>query len=170
MKNLPSSFRSRLYIGMPFWGHITLGPSPRSRVDFAQLAKNPSWPQLFRHFGNPLLVLEFQPTKGEAVIVARRRTRVGVNDPDQLAAAIELQKRERKLVGQMVKPLEYEPGSQFSDAKTEGPKAAQVIHPSEFIAAQEAPSPPPEREISSVEYSLERDRYRKPMDFADLED
>jgi len=108
--------------------------------------------------------------KGEAVIIARRRTRVGTNDPDQLAAAMELQNRERKLVGQMVKPLDYEPGSQFPDAETEGPKAAQVIHPSEFIAAQEAPAPPPAREISSVEYTMGRDRYRKPMDFADLED
>ncbi|MGO9273697.1 MAG: integrase catalytic domain-containing protein [Terriglobia bacterium] len=107
--------------------------------------------------------------KGEAVIIAKRRTRVGVNDPDQLAAAMELQNRERKLVGRMVKPLEYEPGAQFSEAKTEGPKAAQVIHPSEFISAQEA-APPPEREISSVEYSMNRERYRKPMDFADLEE
>ena len=112
--------------------------------------------------------------KGEEPIIAKRRGRVGVDDPDQLAREMELQNRLRKLVGEMVKPLDYDPGSQFLAAapQQEAPKAAQVIHPSEFIAAQEAPPPAPQREIGSVEYLMEHDRYKrrvKVMDFADLE-
>jgi hypothetical protein len=104
---------------------------------------------------------------------------VGVDDPDQLASAMELQNRLRKLVGGFTKPMEYDPGSQFVEA----PKAAQVIHPSEFIAAQEAPeaeeSVPqlhdlepfsPEMEISSTEWQSQGKGPRpKAWDFADLE-
>lgn len=112
--------------------------------------------------------------KGEEAIMARRRGRVGVDDPDELARQMELQNRLRKLAGEMVKPLDYDPGSQFLAVNSQqgAPKAAQVIHPSEFIAAQEAPPPLPEREIGSVEYLMEQDRYKKRvkvMDFADLE-
>lgn len=97
--------------------------------------------------------------KGEEVIIAKRRARVGVNDPDQLSIAIELQNRLRKLAGGMTKPMDYDPGSQFVDAdsKAEAPKAAQVIHPSEFFTVQEVPeaeAPRPQR---------------RGMDFADLE-
>jgi hypothetical protein len=112
--------------------------------------------------------------KGEQVIIAKRRARVGVNDPDQLASAMELQNRLRKLVGGMVKPLDYDPGSQClsESPEPEAPKAAQVIHPSEFIAAQEASEPSQEQEISSPEWLMENDRYKKrvkSLDFADLE-
>jgi hypothetical protein len=112
--------------------------------------------------------------KGEQVIIAQRRARVGVNDPDQLASAMELQNRLRKLVGGMVKPLDYDPGSQClsESPEPEAPKAAQVIHPSEFIAAQEASEPSQEQEISSTEWLMENDRYKKrvkSLDFADLE-
>jgi len=112
--------------------------------------------------------------KGEEAIIAKRRARVGVDDPDELARAMEHQNRLRKLLGQMIKPLDYDPGSQFLAVSSpqEAPKAAQVIHPSEFIAAQGAPPPVPEREIGSVEYMMEHDRYKKRvkvMDFADLE-
>jgi hypothetical protein len=110
--------------------------------------------------------------KGEEPIIARRRVRVGVNDPDQLARAMELQNRLRKLVGGMVKPLAYDPDSQYlsESPKPEAPKAAQVIHPSEFFAAQEAPEP--SRDISSAEWLMENGRYKKrvkPLDFADME-
>lgn len=112
--------------------------------------------------------------KGEDPIIAKRRGRVGVDDPDQLSREMELQNRLRKLVGEMVKPLEYDPGSQFLavNSPQEAPKAAQVIHPSEFMAVQEAPPPAPQREIGSVEFLMEHDRYKrrvKVMDFADLE-
>ena len=112
--------------------------------------------------------------KGEAPIIAKRRARVGVNDPDELSRQIELQARLHKLAGAMVKPLEYDPGAQFPDAefKSESPKASQVIHPSEFMTAQEPPPLPDGSEIGSVEFLMERDRYKrraKPMTFADLE-
>ncbi len=106
--------------------------------------------------------------KGEAAIIAKRRARVGVNDPDQLASAMELQNRLRKLAGEMTKPMEYDPGSQFVEA----PKASQVIHPSEFMAAQEAPEPEPMDfpETGSAEWQSEGKGPRpKPWDFADLE-
>jgi len=94
---------------------------------------------------------------------------VGVNDPDELSRQLELQARVRKLAGAMVKPLEYDPGAQFPD--TEPPKSTDVTHPSEFVAAQQpAPDHP---ETSSVEFLMERDRYKsrvkEPMTFADLE-
>jgi hypothetical protein len=151
--------------------------------------------------------------KGEQPVVAKRRQRVGVNDPGQLASAIELQNRLRKLAGSMVKPLDYEPGSSLLAAapRPEAPKAAQVIHPSEFMAAQEAPPPMPvefyaaekplpalplhdlkpfsaemesfaaqeaphpvpEREISSSAWLIEKDRYKKrvkTLDFGDIEE
>ena len=110
--------------------------------------------------------------KGQEAIIAKRRARVGVNDPDQLAREMELQKRLRKLAGQMVKPLDYGPEFQDASPEPEAPKAAMVIHPSEFFAAQEAASPTPEQEISEAEFRMDYDRYkkRKPMDFADLED
>jgi hypothetical protein len=114
--------------------------------------------------------------KGEEAIIAKRRARVGVNDPDELSRQIELQARLRKLAGAMVKPLEYDPGAQFPDAepKSEPPKSADVIHPSEFMAAQQAPPVAPEHtEISSTEFLMEHDRYKsrvkQPMTFADLE-
>ena len=106
--------------------------------------------------------------KGEAAIIAKRRARVGVNDPDQLASAMELQNRLRKLAGEMTKPMEYDPGSHFVEA----PKASQVIHPSEFMAAQEAPEPEPMDfpETGSAEWQSEGKGPRpKPWDFADLE-
>lgn len=112
--------------------------------------------------------------KGEEVIIAKRRRRLGANDPDQLAHAIELQNRLRKLAGEFTRPMEYEPGSALLDAncRAEAPKATQVIHPTEFIAAQQPPPIAPECEIGSVEFLMEHDRYKrrvKPLDFADLE-
>jgi hypothetical protein len=125
-----------------------------------------------RHDHSFVTVLPAQ--KGGETIIAPRRVRVGANDPDELARQMELLNRVNKLVGQTVKPLDYDPGSQFVDlsSQQETPKAAQIIHPSEFIAAQETPPPAPEREIGSVEYLMEHDRYKrrvKVMDFADLE-
>ncbi|MGH9433744.1 MAG: hypothetical protein ACRD3T_19620 [Terriglobia bacterium] len=57
-------------------------------------------------------------------------------------------------------------------SQPETPKAADIIHPSKFIAAQKAPALPPGSEISSLEYLMENNRYQKrvrAMDFADLE-
>jgi hypothetical protein len=108
--------------------------------------------------------------KGEEAIIAKRRARVGVNDPDQLASAMELQNRLRKLAGEFTKPMEYDPASPLLDSKAEAPKAAQVIHPSEFIAAQESPEPLGFSEISSTEWQSEGKGPRpKAWDFADLE-
>ncbi len=108
--------------------------------------------------------------KGEEAIIAKRRARVGVNDSDELSRQIELQTRLRKLTGEMVKPLEYDPGAQFPES--EPPKSSDVIHPSEFMAAQQPPLAPEHPEISSTEFLMEHDRYKsrvKPLDFADLE-
>jgi hypothetical protein len=129
----------------------------------------------FRHDHEQISVLP--SVKGEEPIIAKRRVRVGVNDPDQLASAMELQNRLRKMVGEMTKPLEYDPGSQFvaADSKVEAPKASQVIHPSEFMAAQESPEPEPSKpldfpETGSVEWQFNRkERRPAPWDFADLE-
>ena len=125
-----------------------------------------------RHDHSFITVLPVQ--KAEESITARRRVRVGANDPDELARQMELQNRVNKLVGADGEAAEYDPGSQFLavNSQQEAPKAAQIIHPSESIAAQEAPPPAPEREIGSVEYLMEHDRYKKRvkvMDFADLE-
>jgi hypothetical protein len=80
-----------------------------------------------------------------------------MNDPDELARQMELQNRLRKLAGAIVKPLEYDPGSQLPDV----------------VPKNEAAAPAPEHdEIGSVEYLMEHDRYKrqvKVMDFADLE-
>jgi hypothetical protein len=117
--------------------------------------------------------------KGEETIIAKRRARVGANNPDELARQMELQKRVYKVAGATVKPLEYEPGSQYVDTGSQS-KAVQVIRPAEYIAgnhelapAAEALPPTPDREIGSVEYLMEHDRYKrrvKTLDFADLED
>lgn len=113
--------------------------------------------------------------KGQKAIVAPRRARAGVNDPDELSRQMESQARLRKLVGIMVNPLEYDPAAHFADAgaRSEPPKSVDVIHPSEFIAAQQGPAIPPESEVSSVEFLMEHDRYKsrvkQPLDFADLE-
>ena len=113
--------------------------------------------------------------KGEEVIIAKRRGRVGVNDPDELSREIELQRRLRKLAGQFTKALDYDPTSALLDgpAQPVAPKAVQVIHPSEFMSAQESPEPEPPKspdfpEISSMEWQMRH----KPrvMTFADLED
>jgi hypothetical protein len=142
--------------------------------------------------------------KGEEAIIAKRRACVGANDPDELARQMELQKRVYKVAGATVKPLEYEPGSQYVDTGSQS-KAVQVIRPAEYIAGNhelapaaegeipplheleefspvmeefpcktraEALPPTPEREIGSVEYLMEHDRYKrrvKTLDFADLE-
>jgi hypothetical protein len=111
--------------------------------------------------------------KGEENIIAPRRVRVGTKEPDELARQMELQSRVRKLAGAMVKPLEYNPGAEFAEAGSQAPRATQVIRPSEFIAANHEPSPESMREIGSVQFMMERDRYKKrakPLDFADLEE
>jgi hypothetical protein len=126
-----------------------------------------------RHDHSFITVLPAQ--KGEETITAPRRIRVGVNDPDELARQMEWQKHLNKLADQFTKPLDYDLGSQFLavNSQQEAPKAALVIHPSEFIAAQERPGPAMQHdEIGSVEYLMEHDRYKrrvKPLDFADLE-
>jgi hypothetical protein len=110
-------------------------------------------------------------SKGEEAIIAKRRTRVG-NDPDELAQAMELQKRLRKLAGAMVKPLDYEPGASFQEeaAKPQAPKASEAINPDDFIAAQESPEPPKSPDFPEIS-SMEWQSRRKPrgLDFADLE-
>jgi hypothetical protein len=108
-----------------------------------------------RHDHSFITVLPVQ--KGEETIIAPRRVRVGMNDPDELARQMELQNRLKKLARATVKPPDYDPGSQLPDVapKDEAPKAAM-----------------PQREIGSVEYLMEHDRYKrqvKVMDFADLE-
>jgi hypothetical protein len=119
-----------------------------------------------RHDHSFITVLPAQ--KGEQTITAPRRARVGTKDPDELARQMELQNRVNKLAGEFTKAMEYDPGSQFMEA----PKASQVIHPSEFMAAQEAPEPEPPDfpEISSTEWQSQGKGPRpKPWDFADLE-
>jgi hypothetical protein len=106
--------------------------------------------------------------KGDPTITAPRCKRVGMKDPDELARQMELQNRLEKLAGEVVRPLIYEPGAEFVEAS----KSADVIHPSEFMAAQEAPEPEPLdfSEISSPEWQSEGKGPRpKPWDFADLE-
>ena len=49
--------------------------------------------------------------KGEELIVAPRRVKVGCKDEDELAKQAELQAKLKKLIGAMVKPLDYEPGA-----------------------------------------------------------
>ncbi len=74
--------------------------------------------------------------KGEQAIIAERDARWRERSrPTRQRDGIA--NRLRKLAGQFTKPMEYEPAWQFVEA----PKAAQVIHPSEFTAAQEAPEP-----------------------------
>jgi transposase InsO family protein len=108
---------------------------------------------------------------GEEAIVASRRARIGVNDPDQLSQEWALQMRLRKIVGETVKPLDYDPCATVSQP----PKATDVIDRSEFIAAQEPATlqaPCGSNEISSSEYLMEGDRYKKritPLYFDDLE-
>jgi hypothetical protein len=117
--------------------------------------------------------ISVQPlVKGEEPIIAPLKARIGVNDPDRLSEEIALQTRLRKIVGETVKPLDYDPCATVSQP----PKATDVINPSEFFAAQEPATlegaPCGSNEISSAEYLMERDRYKKrikPLDFADLE-
>lgn len=123
-----------------------------------------------RHDHSSVTVLPAQ--KGEESITAPRRARVGLKEPDQLAAQMEIQNRILKIAGESTKALDYDPGSQFENASAapEQPKV-QVIRPSEFMAAQEPPPLPDGSEVGSVEFLMERDRYKrraKPMDFADL--
>jgi hypothetical protein len=123
-----------------------------------------------RHDHSFITVLPAQ--KGEETIKALRRTRVGMNDPDELARQMELQNRLRKLAGEMVKPLEYDPGREFPGATSESVNAAPEIEASDGAAQEQGPPPTPEREIGSVEFLMEREpskRKPKPLDFADLE-
>lgn len=102
--------------------------------------------------------------KGEEAIVANRRVRVGLNDPDQLSRSSELQAGLRRKIGEMVSPMEYDPGAP------------------QFLAVRpqpEAPEPAPvtsgePSHISSSEWMMQGNRYqrhenRETWDFADLE-
>ena len=51
--------------------------------------------------------------KGEEVIIAKRRTRVSCSDADELARQMQLQQRVRRIVGETVRPLEYDPNYQY---------------------------------------------------------
>jgi hypothetical protein len=109
-----------------------------------------------RHDHSFITVLPAQ--KGESTIIAPRRVRVGMNDPDELARQSEYQARLQKLAGVIVKSMEYDPGAQFA----EQPKAETAAAP-----------PAPETEISGVEFVMEDARYKSrvkpPLDFPDLE-
>jgi hypothetical protein len=121
--------------------------------------------------------------KDQPEIIAPRHIPVGMKDDEELSRQMELHKRIEKIVGESVKPLDYDPGSHFvaANAEAEPPKAADMIQPSEFIAAQEAPEKPvpslhdlepfsPEMEVSSMEWQSEGNGPRpKAWDFADLE-
>lgn len=98
--------------------------------------------------------------KGEEIIIAARRVRVG-KDADEVSKANEHLNHLRKLVDAVTTPLEYEPGAQFAEAAPPTPP----VQPS-------ALPPAPEQEISSVAYFMEGDgkNLKKPMTFADLED
>jgi hypothetical protein len=136
--------------------HASLAPLAGQKREVARL----------RHDHSFITVLPAQ--KGQPEIIAPRRIRVGMKDEQELSRQMELHKRIEKIVGESVKPLEYDPGSQFVEA----PKASQVIHPSEFMAAQEAPEPdaPDFPETGSVEWQSEGKGPRpEPWDFADLE-
>jgi hypothetical protein len=107
-----------------------------------------------RHDHSFVTILPAQ--KGEGVIIARRKVRVGMHDRDNLAREMEVLNRVKKIVGATVRPLEYEPGAEFPHAQ---PKP-------------EPPPIPPGREIGSPEFLMEHDRYKKTVeawDFADLE-
>jgi hypothetical protein len=115
-----------------------------------------------RHDHSFITVLPAQ--KGEPTITAPRRVRVGMKDPDELARQSEFQAKLQKLAGEIVKPMEYEPGAQFAAAAPESEPAE---------AAPQAPPPAPENYVSSVEFLMENDRYQrcvKPLDFSDLEE
>jgi hypothetical protein len=125
-----------------------------------------------RHDHSFITVLPAQ--KGEEAVKAPRRTRVGMNDPDELAGQMELQNRVRKLAGEMVKPLEYDPGREFPDATTESASAAPEVESLDGAAQEQGPPPlDPIREVGGVEFMMEKGRYKRhikqPMDFKDLE-
>lgn len=112
--------------------------------------------------------------KGDETIIALRREPVGLNNPDNLARQMALQKRVQSLVGRTLKPL--------------------ALIPEGFAPLEEAAAPPPapHQEISGPEYLIEwrksnaRPKYTnedadkilgalnderkvKPVDFADLD-
>lgn len=116
--------------------------------------------------------------KGEPYVVAKRRQRVGVNDPDLLSRQMESQARVRRIAGQITQPMEYDPSAAAAaPAAAPAPKSTDVIHPSEFIAAETEPpapttGPDPDRDyISSLEYDeLHPRRTPEPWGFADLKE
>jgi len=139
-------------------------------ASFTRLAGQKREVVRLRHDHSFITVLPAQ--KGQPEIIAPRRIRVGMKDDQELSRQMELHKRIEKIVGESVKPLEYDPGAQFPES--EPPKSADVIHPSEFMGAQESPEPKSEpldfAEISSTEWQSEGKGPRpKPWDFADLE-
>jgi hypothetical protein len=96
-----------------------------------------------------------------------------MNDPDELARQMELQNHLRKLAGEVARPLEYDPGHNFPDTATESADAAPEVEFSDCAAQEQGAPPTPEREIGSVEFLMEKDRYKRhikqPMDFKDLD-
>jgi hypothetical protein len=125
-----------------------------------------------RHDHSFITVLPAQ--KGEEAVKAPRRTPVGMNDPDELARQMELENRVLNVAGPMVMPLEYDPGREFPDAATESVNAAPEVEFSHSVAQEQGPPPlDPIREVGSVEFMMEKDRYKRhikqPMDFKDLE-
>lgn len=118
-----------------------------------------------------------------------------MNDPDQLSCAAKLQAGLHRQIGDMVSPMNRDPGSKFSAAPPDSRKPsalsfandaadeilaaieweqsmAQADEPSlyEFSECRSEPS----EEISSSEWMMERNRYqrhknREAWDFADLE-
>ena len=71
--------------------------------------------------------------KGQEPILARRRTRVGANDPEALAQEVELQKRLRKLAASSTQPrtlegaLDREQAGQLAEAALAPPEAAEEL-------------------------------------------
>jgi hypothetical protein len=132
--------------------------------------------------------------KGEEPIVACRRAHVGMKDPDQLAAQMELRGRVLTIAGEVTKAADYDPGSRYPSADlqpngSETPAAtADFAGSIELSSVREREIPPLHElepfdgtveylgplgtEIGSVEFLMERERYKKrvkPLDFADLE-
>ncbi|HEV2499276.1 MAG TPA: hypothetical protein VGY31_06840, partial [Terriglobia bacterium] len=76
--------------------------------------------------------------KGEAIIIAPRRERVGTNDPENLARAMELKTKLRKLAGKMVEPRELNMESFLPESAAKPlPEASPLSYAPKDIACEE---------------------------------
>lgn len=109
--------------------------------------------------------------KGEEIVIAQRRERVGLNDPKNLASAMELQNRIRKIAGRAVVPSEMKADPLLlANAAAPLPDARRLGLVASIAVDNDGKGGVEPRDFADLVVNDDGKSGVEPLDFADLED